>query len=126
MEKSVSYSYILFLIAQIVTFTFITLLQLAPKRFFIMFLIIMHGGIALFIISKKCFIRKNKSIKHFYMISYILLALYIPILLYKLISTWCLFDFNVNLVRYTTISVTIVSLITSVYNSLKLYKYLTL
>ena len=124
MEKTLRSNFTLYILGQVITVTFLTLLQMTPTVYFIPFLLLMHVGILLFILSKKQFIKKSIEIKPFYTRNYVLYALYIPIFAYKLPSTWFAYDYNVTLVRVWTLAVTTLVVMASVINTLKMKKHL--
>lgn len=114
-----------FVVANVITFTFITLLQVAHRHFFILFLVLMHCGIFLLIATKKRLVAGDDSIKRFYNTVYLLLALYVPLLLYKLLSNWLPINYKESIMRIGTLCVTVVAVSGSVCNSFKLYRFLT-
>jgi hypothetical protein len=124
MAKADTFNFLLFLLAQVFTFTFITLLQFTDFPLFVVMLLLMHVGIALFIISKKRFIKSNRAIKQYYTNVYLLLSLYLPILIYKLLSYLFFYDINVALKTTFTIVITICASIYSIYNSILMHLYL--
>jgi len=77
---------ILFALAALFTFGFITLLQFAPMPWFFVALLAMHGGIALFIISKRMFKSQELAVSQFYRTQYILLIPYLFVMFYTFAS----------------------------------------
>lgn len=117
--------YLLFLLAVIITFSCICLLQFIEFPVFIVVLVSMHVGIALFIISKKIFTKKlGLNVKKFYIREYLLLALYIPVLIYKLLSKTGWYQVNVPVKTVVSLVITAFSVIISVINGVKLYKFI--
>ena len=76
----------LFLIAAFVTFGFITALQFTPVPWFFLALIAMHGGIAMFIISKRTFKKLELDVKQFFRLQYTLLIPYLLVMVYTFTS----------------------------------------
>ena len=112
----------LFIAAQIITFGFIAALQFIPFPWFFIALLCMHGGVFLFIFSKKRFAKLGYDVKKFYSLEYKLLALYLPVLLAKLLSSFGLFTFDPTLKSVLIIAITAFSAVVSAINSTKLYK----
>lgn len=113
----------LFLAAEVVTFGFIAALQFIPFPWFFIALLCMHGGVFLFIFSKKRFIKSGYDVKRFYTLEYKLLALYLPVLLAKLLSSLGLFTFDPMLKSVLIIAITLFCAALSCVNSIKLYRY---
>lgn len=76
----------LFALGAALTFGFITLLQFAPMPWFFVALVAMHGGIALFIVSKRMFKRRSYIVARYYRLEYIMLLPYLPIMAYAFAS----------------------------------------
>lgn len=72
----------LFALAALLTFGFITLLQFIAVPWFFLVLIAMHGGIALFIVSKRRFKKTGFSVSRYYKTQYIMLIPYLLIMFY--------------------------------------------
>ena len=114
----------IFIAAQVITFGFIAALQFIPFPWFFAALVCMHVGVFLFILSKKKFKRDGYDVGRFYSLEYKLLALYLPILAAKLLSSFGLFTFDNTLKTALIAAVTILSVIVSAINSIRLYKEL--
>ena len=114
----------LFVLANLVTFTFIALLQLAEGRLFFLFLVAMHVGIVLFIVNKKRFTAHDPSVKQFYDRVYLYLALYIPLLLYKLVGRFFPGSYNGAIANLAMTCVVILSMAGSITNAVRFYTYL--
>lgn len=114
--------FIVFIIGYVLTFIFITLLQVAKDQLFIPLLIFMHMGILLLIFSKKMFIKQNLFIKPYYHKIYLLLALYLPILGYKLTTKILKIDYQKEIVIIITYILTGFCIIVSSYVSIQFYK----
>lgn len=78
----------LFVLAEILAFSMITLVQFVEGWVFVAALLAMHSGIIFFIVSKKGFQKESLPIKGHYQAAYLMLGAYLPILLYKWIITW--------------------------------------
>lgn len=72
----------LFNLAAVLTFGFITALQFMPLPWFFLALVAMHGGIALFIVSKRAFKRQGFEVALFYRTQYLLLVPYVCVMAY--------------------------------------------
>ena len=114
-------NFYLFISAIAVTFGFIALLQFIPFPWFFVALVCMHGGVFMFIFSKKRFKKSGFDAGRFYSLEYKLLALYLPILAAKLLSSFGLFEFNPTLKTVLIAVVTVFSVIVSIINAKKLY-----
>ena len=115
-------NFYIFISAVAVTFGFIAMLQFVPFPWFFLALAIMHFGVFLFIYSKKRFIRSGYDVRSFYSLEYKLLALYLPILLAKLLASFGVIPFPSPLKTTLIIVVTLFSAAVSIVNSAKLYK----
>ncbi len=125
MEKEYKRAYILFLLAILFTFGFICLLQFVSFPLFFLVLLLMHGGVVLFIVSKKLFKKAGASTSPYYKREYILLALYLPILLYKILGNFGLYTVNIPVKSIISLCLTGVCLIVSGLNAYAFYKELT-
>lgn len=112
----------LFIAANVITFVFITLLQFAKGWRFVLFLLFMHSGIFLFLFVKRRILGYAPGKKKFFSVVYGLLALYIPLLLYKLFSSLHFFDYNEALAGKATFLVTIVALLGCLCNCVWFYR----
>ena len=115
-------NFYLFISAVAVTFGFIAALQFIPFPWFFAALVCMHGGVFLFIFSKKRFKKQGLDVSRYYSLEYKLLALYLPILAAKLLSAFGLFEFNTTLKTALIAAVTVFSIAVSIFNARKLYK----
>ncbi len=111
----------LFISAIAVTFGFIAALQFIPFPWFFAALVCMHGGVFLFIFSKKKFKKNGLDVSRFYSLEYKLLALYLPILTAKLLSALGLFEFDETLKTVLIAIVTAFSVVVSIINAKKLH-----
>jgi hypothetical protein len=114
----------LFIAAIAVTFSMIALLQFVEVPWFFLVLLAMHGGVFLFIFSKKRFKAQGYDVARFYSLEYKLLALYLPILALKVLSSLEILRFDATLKTVLILVITAFSLIVSVVNAIKMYKYL--
>jgi hypothetical protein len=87
-------------------------------------LLAMHGGVFLFIISKKRFKAQGYDIGRFYALEYKLLALYLPVLALKVLSSLKILRFDATLKTALILAITALSVIVSAVNAVKMYKYL--
>lgn len=117
-------SFYLFLTAIAVTFGFIAALQFIAFPWFFLALLCMHVGVFLFIFSKKRFQKAGFQVKKFYSLEYKLLALYLPILALKVLSSLEILHFDPTWKTVLILVVTAVSLAFSAANAVKLHRYL--
>lgn len=73
-----------FAAAQVLMFGCIGLLQIAPGRFFVPLLLTMHAGILVFMKVKRGLSDNRLEVARITRATYSLMAMYLPILLYKL------------------------------------------
>ena len=118
-------NYYLFLAAIAVTFGFIAALQFIAFPWFFAALLAMHVGVFLFIVSKKRFQKDGHEVKKFYSLEYKLLALYLPILALKVLSSMEILQFDPTVKTVLILAVTVFSLAVSAVNAGRLRKYLT-
>lgn len=117
-------NFYLFIAAIVTTFGLIAALQFTPFPWFFLVLIAMHGGVVLFIVSKKRFQKAGYDVKRFYSLEYKLLALYLPILALKVLSSFGILQFDETIKTVLIFAVTVFSLIVSTVNAKKMYNYL--
>lgn len=117
-------NFCLFIAAVVLTFSFIALLQFVAVPWFFLVLLAMHGGVFLFIISKKRFKAQGYDIGRFYALEYRLLALYLPVLALKVLSSLKILRFDATLKTALILAITALSVIVSAVNAVKMYKYL--
>lgn len=115
--------FLLFVLGEILAFGFITLLQFVDMREnllgFILTLIAMHVGIVCFILSKRLY-KTELNIRKHYLVEYGLLALYLPILILKIVGV----HIPQNTKQIIVVAITVFSVIVSIINDIKLYKKL--
>lgn len=70
--------------AQLLMFGCISLLQIAPGRFFVPLLLAMHVGILLFVKLKRDSIGHRPEVARIARATYVVMAMYLPVLIYKL------------------------------------------
>ncbi len=116
-------SFLLLLLGQVVTLVFITWLQISPLWMFIPLLIAMHMGIALLIISKKRFKAQHHHIKPYYNRIYLMLALYLPIIAYKMLGRILPYEADQTWITWLTWGVTTTCVIGFILNTLALHRY---
>ena len=114
----------LFIAAIALTFSCIAVLQFVEIPVFFLVLLAMHGGVFLFIFSKKRFKAQGYEVARFYSLEYKLLALYLPILALKVLSALGILRFDALLKTVLILAVTGLSMIVSVWNAAKLYRCL--
>ncbi|MGI6650268.1 MAG: hypothetical protein ACOX4Y_00665 [Limnochordia bacterium] len=116
--------YALFAAANLVTFTFIALLQIAKGWLFVAFLAAMHSGIALFIMAKRRMLALNQSLKRFFDRVFFYLALYIPLLLYKGAGYLFPQHYNETMARIAMLAVIAFSAAASLCNAVRLHRFM--
>ena len=114
----------LFIAAVVVTFGLIAALQFVEVPWFFLVLLAMHGGVFLFIFSKKRLKAQGYEVARFYSREYVLLALYLPVLALKVLSSLGVLHFGATLKTVLILGITAFSLIVSAVNAVKMYKYL--
>ena len=117
-------SFYMFIAAIALTLSFIAVLQFVEVPWFFLVLLAMHGGVFLFIFSKKRFKAQGYDIARFYSLEYKLLALYLPVLALKVLSSLNILRFDAALKTLLILVITVFSVIASVVNAVKMYKYL--
>ena len=117
-------NFYMFLAAIAATFTLIATLQFVELPWFFLVLIAMHGGVFLFIFSKKRFIKQGYDVGRFYALEYMLLALYLPVLALKVLSSIGVLHFNDTLKTVLILAITGFSLVVSAVNAIKMKKAL--
>lgn len=117
-------NFYLFIAAIAMTFSLIALLQFVEMPWFFLVLAMMHGGVFLFIFSKKRFKALGYDVSRFYSLEYKLLALYLPILALKVLSALGVLHFDEALKTVLILVVTVFSLVISAVNAMKMRKFL--
>ncbi len=92
-------------LAYVFTVGFLTAIKIAPLWFFAPGLILMHGGIILFAVSRKTFAKTAINVQSEYQRTYRSLAAFLPILLYRLGSTVLPYDANERFILIATLTV---------------------
>ncbi|MDI6452573.1 hypothetical protein [Peloplasma aerotolerans] len=116
----------MFIIGQVIVYTFIIMLQLMPKSLFWILLVLMHLGIIIMIISKKKFIAQGYQVKIYYHRVYLLLILFLPVMFYKLLSGLLTYSVNDTIVTYYTIVIASITILLSFLNILKFSAFLSI
>lgn len=117
-------NFYLFIAAIALTFGFIAVLQFVEVPWFFLVLLAMHGGVFLFIFSKKRFKAQGYDVARFYALEYKLLALFLPVLALKVLSSLNILRFDATLKTVLILAITVFSVIASTVNAVKMYKYL--
>lgn len=81
-KKNLKTGMILFAIAAVLTFGFITLLQFVPVPWFFLALILMHVGILAFIVSKRLLRKTGFNTRTYFKRQYLLLLPYLAVMVY--------------------------------------------
>jgi hypothetical protein len=114
----------LFVLGNLVTFLCIALLQWAEGTTFFLFLLAMHSGIIMLIVSKKRFMAHDPSVKQFYDRAYLYLGLYVPLLLYKLVGYFFPGVYSGTIASVAITCVIVISVAGSTLNVFSFYGYL--
>jgi hypothetical protein len=114
----------LFITAAVVTFGFITLLQVLPMPWFIVALVVMHGGIALFIVSKRRFRKTGFEVSRFYTAQYLMLLPYVLIMLYAFATRAGIVPALTEVKVVVTLAYTVLCAIFTTVNCLRMKKEL--
>lgn len=122
MANEVKKAFILFLLAQGIVYLFITLLSFVEGLWFVLVLLLMHGGIALFIYSKRLFHHIHLEVKHYYHQIYRLLALFLILLGYKIGSHLFGYDIHNQVKMFSTFSILLFVLIFAIHASKRFYE----
>ena len=117
-------NFYLFIAAIALTFGFIAVLQFVEVPWLFLVLLAMHGGVFLMIFSKKRFKAQGYDIARFYALEYKLLALFLPVLALKVLSSLNILRFDATLKTVLILVITVFSVIASTVNAVKMYKYL--
>ncbi len=115
-------NFILFLTAIAVTFSLIATLQFTPMPWFFLVLLCMHIGVFLFIFSKRRFRRAGCEVGAYYKREYLLLALYLPVLLAKILQSTGLISLDAQLKTVIVLALTGLSLVLSTINAVFLFR----
>jgi len=124
MKKNNQINFFLFIFSEVLTFTFITMLQFTEYPVFFIMLFFMHLGIVFFVISKKRFSKDGINVKPYYWFEYGLLATYLPILAYTLLSYLFHYEINQPVKMAIALVLTLICVIFSIFNTIKLQKFL--
>jgi len=124
MSKTSKTNFILFIMSEVLTFTFIVMLQFTEYPVFLISLLFMHLGILFFIISKKRLQKAGVDVKAFYLFEYGLLSAYLPILAYTLLSYLFHYEIDRPVKLTITLILTFLCIILSIINTIKLQKHL--
>lgn len=81
-DKSLRTGLVLFIVAAVFTFGFITLLQFLEIPVFFVALVLMHVGIFTFIASKRVFKKAGYDVRNYYKTQYVLLIPYVVVMVY--------------------------------------------
>ena len=117
-------NYCLFVAAVVLTFSLIAMLQFVEIPWFFLVLLAMHCGVFLFIFSKRRFKAQGYDVSRFYSFEYKLLALYLPVLALKILSSMNMVPFDATLKTVLILTITLFSVIASVGNAVKMYRHL--
>ncbi len=118
-------NFILFLAAVAITFSLIAVLQFTPMPWFFLVLLGMHGGIFLFIFSKRRFRKAGHQVGKFYKREYLLLACYLPILGAKILQSIGLISLDDSLKTVIVLVLTGLCLVLSAVNGVLFWRELT-
>lgn len=111
-----------FLLGEVITFGFITLLQFLSGVWFILALVLMHSGIVMFIVARKRFEKQGVNVLRQFRLTYIVLAFYLPVLGYKLLARVFAYAVNETLTTIYVLVLTAIAVMIGVYNTLAIAK----
>lgn len=114
----------LFCLAEIIVFSFITTLQFVEDWLFVLALVLMHGGIIIFIVTKKKYHQIGINVQKYYYRTYAILAMYLPILFTKLIYRFLDQPLKEDVITIVTMLITVVAVGIASVNSWYLAKKL--
>ena len=125
-NKKAQGKFLMFAMGILLAFGFICVMQfISAKESFLLFglaLLGMHGGVICFILSKKIFkLDCDAGLKKHYTVEYGLLALYLPIMLLKVIGVKIPDSLSVIMI----LGITVFAIVVSVINCTKLYEKLS-
>lgn len=100
---------LLFCASQALLFACLSLLQIAPGRLFLPLLVAMHAGIALFVKTKRDLLRAHSDAKRIVRATHVLMALYLPVLIYKILGHLRVVQAHVSLLQATTLGLSILA-----------------
>ena len=115
-------NFILFMVALVIIFGFITTLQMVKGILFFGALVLMHCGVILYIYTKKQFKKNHISIKKHYTTENILMALYLPVLAAKLLSNFGVITIDNDIKRTIVFCITAVAIVVSIVNCVLMFK----
>ncbi len=95
------------------------LLQISEIPWFFVWLVLMHGGIAILAVSKRKF--KDLGVKQYYKRAYLSFLLFIPILIYKIIVAITSLEENEVVITYISLGLIIICIVIGIGN---IYSYL--
>jgi hypothetical protein len=110
--------------AKIVTFGNITLLQFVDFPLFLFVLLLMHGGIVGFIIQRKRFVKAGLAVRPYFHRTYLLLALFLPILGYSLGALIFGYPVDEPAKQIVVLVLAGIAIIASLFNTLSLRAFL--
>lgn len=113
---------ILFVVAALFTFGFITLLQFTPVPWFFLVLVLMHAGIFSFILSKRLLKNTGFNTRTYFRRQYLLLLPYVAIMLYTFACRFGLLVMFADAKMVFTVAFTAVCIVFTVWNFLSMKK----
>lgn len=105
---------LIFTAAYLFTVAMLFILQISEIPWFFFWLVLMHGGIVALAISKRKF--KELDVKDYYNRAYLSFALFIPILIYKIVIAIIGLVENEILIRYISFGIILICLLVAIFN----------
>jgi hypothetical protein len=102
--------------AQLLMFGSISLLQIAPVQFFVPLLLTMHAGILLFIKLKRGLSANQPELTRVTRGTYVLMAMYLPILIYKLLDKLGLLHVHYPVLYSATLALAVLAVLLIVHS----------
>lgn len=95
--------------SQAVIFACLSLLQVAPGQFFLPLLVLMHIGIVIFIRARRALTPAHADFHRIVRATHVLMVLYLPILLYKLLGRFGVVQVLVPLLQAATLGLAVLA-----------------
>lgn len=103
-------------VAQLLMFGCISLLQIAPGRFFVPLVLAMHAGILLFVKLRRGLSGKRPEVTRIARATYLMMSLYLPLLIYKLSDRLGLLHLDYPLLHSATLGLSALAALVVVYS----------
>lgn len=111
---------VLFILAALLTFGFITVLQFIPMPWFFLALLLMHVGIFTFIASKRVLRKAGFNTRTFFRNQYLLLLPYVLIMIYTFACRFDLLVMYSDIKAIVTLAYTLFCLVFTIVNFIRM------